>query len=117
MTRIEEIPVAVIGAGPVGLAAAAHLIERGVAVKVYEAAPTVGANLRDWGHVRIFTPWELNVDTAARALLERRGGAPAALAAPRTAPRPRSWSRVDCAARDRTRGCRWRGRGREPSTP
>jgi hypothetical protein len=42
-------------------------------VKVYEAGGAVGANLLDWGHVRIFTPWELNVDTAARALLEGHG--------------------------------------------
>ena len=61
------LPIAVIGAGPIGLAAAAHLIERGLPVKVYESGATVGANLRDWGHVRIFTPWEHNVDRAAQA--------------------------------------------------
>lgn len=70
---LESLPVAVIGGGPVGLAAAAHLIARGLSVNVYEAGTTVGANLRDWGHVRVFTPWELNVDAAARALLERQG--------------------------------------------
>ena len=41
---LESLPVAVIGGGPVGLAAAAHLIARGLPVKVYEAgsgsAPT-----------------------------------------------------------------------------
>ena len=73
MTRIEELPVAVVGAGPVGLAAAAHLIERGIAVKVYEAGPTVGANLRDWGHVRIFTPWKYSIDAAAASILRRHG--------------------------------------------
>jgi thioredoxin reductase len=73
VTRIDELPVAIIGAGPVGLAAAAHLIERGVAVKVYEAGPTVGANLRDWGHVRIFTPWKYSIDEAAAAILRRHG--------------------------------------------
>ena len=52
---MNDLPVAVIGAGPVGLAAAANLVERGVAVRVYEAGSTVGANLRDWAHVRIFT--------------------------------------------------------------
>jgi NADPH-dependent 2,4-dienoyl-CoA reductase/sulfur reductase-like enzyme len=67
------LPIAVIGAGPIGLAAAAHLIERGLPVRVYEAGAVVGANLRDWGHVPVFTPWEHNVDRAAQAILERHG--------------------------------------------
>ena len=62
-------PVAVIGAGPVGLAAAAHLISRNIPVKVYEAGDTVAANVRDWAHVRLFSPWSLNADHAAKALL------------------------------------------------
>jgi thioredoxin reductase len=73
MTPLEILPVAVIGAGPVGLAAAAHLIQRGLPVKVYEAGTTVAANVRDWGHVRLFSPWEYNTDTAARALLQAHG--------------------------------------------
>ena len=70
---LENLPVAVIGGGPVGLAAAAHLIARGLPVKLYEAGPAIGANLRDWGHVRVFTPWRYCLDTAATALLERHG--------------------------------------------
>jgi thioredoxin reductase len=73
MTSLASLPVAVIGAGPVGLAAAAHLIRRGLPVKVYEAGATVAANVRDWGHVRLFSPWEYNTDTAARALLQSHG--------------------------------------------
>src|SRR5260221_11111443 len=72
----EILPGAIIGGGPVGLAAAAHAIARGLPVKVYEAAATVGANLRDWGHVRVFPPWELNIDVAGRALLEAHGRTP-----------------------------------------
>jgi len=68
---LEKLPVAVIGGGPVGLAAAAHLIARGLPVKLYEAGDAVAANLRDWGHVRVFTPWRYCVDSAASALLER----------------------------------------------
>ncbi|EFJ38908.1 hypothetical protein VOLCADRAFT_101540, partial [Volvox carteri f. nagariensis] len=73
MTSSENLPIAVIGAGPVGLAAAAHLIRRGLPVKVYEAGATVAANVRDWGHVRLFSPWEYNIDAAARALLAAHG--------------------------------------------
>src|SRR4051812_44699202 len=68
-----SLPVVVVGAGPVGLAAAANLAERGVPFRVYEAGATVGANLRDWAHVRIFTTWEQSVDSASRRLLEARG--------------------------------------------
>src|ERR671913_2315047 len=73
MTSSDVLPVVVIGAGPVGLAAAAHLIRRGLPVKVYEAGTTVAANVRDWGHVRLFSPWEYNTDAAARALLQAHG--------------------------------------------
>ena len=67
---LDFLPVAVIGGGPVGLAAAAHLLARRLPVKLYEAGPTVGANMRDWGHVRVFTPWRYCVDPAATKLLE-----------------------------------------------
>jgi thioredoxin reductase len=72
-SSLESLPVAVIGGGPVGLAAAAHLIARGIPVKLYEAGDTIGANLRDWGHVRVFTPWRYCLDAGAMALLERHG--------------------------------------------
>jgi thioredoxin reductase len=70
---VKDLPVAVIGAGPIGLAAAAHLIQRGLPVKIYEQGSGVGANLRDWGHVRTFSPWKYSIDSAAQALLERLG--------------------------------------------
>lgn len=70
---MRELPVAVIGAGPVGLAAAANLVARGLAVKVYEAGAAAGASVRDWGHVRLFSPWAYDIDPAARSLLEKAG--------------------------------------------
>ena len=70
---LESLAVAVIGGGPVGLAAAAHLLARGLPAKVYEAGSEVGPNVRDWGHVRVFTPWRYCVDQAATALLKRHG--------------------------------------------
>jgi len=69
----DTLAVAVIGAGPVGLAAAANLVDRGIPVRVYEAGATVGANLRDWAHVRIFTTWEQSIDPVSRRLLEANG--------------------------------------------
>ena len=65
--------VAVIGAGPVGLAAAAHLLERGLEPVVIEAGPTVGHAVRQWSHVRMFSPWEYNIDKAADRLLSEAG--------------------------------------------
>ena len=73
MSVQDNLPVAVIGAGPVGLAAAAHLITRGVPVKLYEAGETVGANVRSWGHVRLFSPWRFNTDDASKAILLKHG--------------------------------------------
>ena len=73
MNGMDSLPVAIIGAGPIGLAAASHLAERGVPFKLYEAGATIGANIRDWGHCRIFSPWEFTTDTASRRLLTRHG--------------------------------------------
>ena len=70
---LASLPVAVIGGGPVGLAAAAHLLERGLKPVVLEAGPSVGTVVRSWGHVRMFSPWRYNIDRACRALLERYG--------------------------------------------
>ena len=49
--RDETLPVAVIGAGPIGLAAAAHLSDRGIPFEVYEAGACVGENLLTYAHV------------------------------------------------------------------
>ena len=69
----KTLPVVVIGAGPVGLAAAAHVLQRDLTPLVFEAGPGAGAGMRRWGHVRMFSPWRYAVDGAAAALLERRG--------------------------------------------
>ncbi len=69
----RDLPVAVIGAGPVGLAAAAHLLARGIEPVVLEAGDRVGASVRAWGHVRVFSPWEFDVDPTAAELLEAHG--------------------------------------------
>ncbi|MGW4498251.1 FAD-dependent oxidoreductase [Micromonospora sp. NPDC004336] len=73
MSTLDQLPVAVIGAGPVGLAAAAHLHERGLPFTVLEAGDVAGAAVRQWGHVRVFSPWRYNIDPAARRLLDDAG--------------------------------------------
>jgi thioredoxin reductase len=68
-----RLPIAIIGAGPVGLAAAAHLHERGLPFVLLEAGPAVGHAMRAWGHVQMFSPWRYNIDKAAARLLEPTG--------------------------------------------
>ena len=72
MTR-QDLPVAVIGAGPVGLAAAARLVERGLRSILLEKGARVGGAILGWGHVRVFSPWDYNVDAAAREFLAAEG--------------------------------------------
>ena len=75
---MKNLPIAIIGGGPVGLAAAAHLLERGERPILLEAGESVGANVLDWGHVRMFSPWKFNVDAASVGLLGARRLADAA---------------------------------------
>ncbi|MFD1926473.1 NAD(P)-binding domain-containing protein [Sporosarcina siberiensis] len=69
----SRLPVVVVGAGPVGLAAAAHLAKSGEKFLVLESGKSVGSNILQWGHVRLFSPWQYNVDKVARELLEKHG--------------------------------------------
>lgn len=71
----DHLPVVVIGAGPTGLAAAAHLIARGLEPLVLEAGPSAGTAVRAWAHVRLFSPWAEVTDPAAEKLLAPTGWA------------------------------------------
>jgi thioredoxin reductase len=73
MKTTDTLPVAIIGAGPVGLAAAAHLTLRSQPFVLFEAGETVASNILSWKHVRVFSPWRYNIDKAARTLLETSG--------------------------------------------
>ena len=64
-------PIAIIGAGPVGLAAAAHVIERGLTPIVFERGTGPATAVREWGHVRVFTPWRYLIDGSAEGMLRR----------------------------------------------
>ncbi len=69
----EELPVVVVGAGPVGLAAAAELKGRGLPVLVLEQGASAGAAVHEWGHVRLFSSWRDLVSPVAEKLLAATG--------------------------------------------
>jgi thioredoxin reductase len=70
---MSELPVVVVGAGPVGLAAAAELLERGLEPLVLERGDQAGAAVAEWNHVRLFSSWSELVDPAGGRLLEPSG--------------------------------------------
>lgn len=73
MRQYNELPVAIIGGGSVGLAAAAHLVAKNESFILFETGKNVGHNMLDWGHVRVFSPWRYNIDKTAETLLTQNG--------------------------------------------
>lgn len=71
--RLAALPAAIIGAGPIGLAVAANLFERGVDFVIYEAGESAAASVRLWGHARLFSPWRHLIDPASARLLAENG--------------------------------------------
>lgn len=69
----NHLPIAIIGGGPVGMAAAAQLALKGKNFVLFEAGAEPGANFLDYGHVRLFSSWRYNIDAAAKTLLEKHG--------------------------------------------
>ena len=67
---ISTLPIAIIGAGPIGLAAAAHLSAKNEKFVIFESGHSVGFNILQWSHVRLFSSWNYNVDKVAVKLLE-----------------------------------------------
>ena len=70
---MREVDVLIIGAGPVGVATAAQLLQKGLTPVLLEKGETAGRAMLEWGHVRVFTPWRLMIDPAVVALLEDAG--------------------------------------------
>ena len=71
--RLDGLPVAIIGAGPIGLAAAAHLTDRGQDFVIYETGEQIAQSMRSWGHIRLFSPWKHLIDPVAEKLLVASG--------------------------------------------
>ncbi|UZG59035.1 NAD(P)-binding domain-containing protein [Rhodococcus opacus] len=67
---MSTLPVVVVGGGPIGLAAAAQLCERGLTPLVFERGLAAGAAISEWNHVRLFSSWAELIDPAARRLLD-----------------------------------------------
>jgi hypothetical protein len=65
--------IAILGSGPIGLEAALAAADAGVSFTVYEAGSTPAASVGEWGHVRLFTPWELDVSPRQRRHLAAAG--------------------------------------------
>ncbi|MDQ6796959.1 MAG: FAD-dependent oxidoreductase [Actinomycetota bacterium] len=65
--------LAILGAGPTGLDAALAAADLGWPFTVYEAADRPAGHVREWGHVRLFTPWSLNVSPRMARHLEAAG--------------------------------------------
>ncbi|MBB3113074.1 thioredoxin reductase [Paenibacillus phyllosphaerae] len=70
---LNQLPTAIIGGGPVALAAAAQLVKRNMPFVLFERGASVGASVLSWQHVRMFSPWEFNIDSAAKELLLETG--------------------------------------------
>lgn len=69
----HDYKVVIIGAGPVGLAAAAHLAKRGMSFMIIERSDRVGGHMEEWEHVKLFSPWQYNLDQTAVELLQASG--------------------------------------------
>ncbi|WP_142829588.1 NAD(P)-binding domain-containing protein [Planococcus soli] len=70
---ITTLPVAIIGGGPAGLAAAAHLVQYQQPFVLFEAGPALGTHFLQYGHVRLFSTWRYNIDAASKKLFEKHG--------------------------------------------
>lgn len=69
MTTKNNLPVAVIGAGSVGMAAIAHLTKRNIPFLLFESGNSVGSSILSWEHIKVFSSWKYNIDKAAKELL------------------------------------------------
>lgn len=72
MPQASPHSLAIVGAGPVGLEAAFLALDQGFDVHVFERGE-VAAHPIAWGHVRMFTPWRMNLGPSTAEHLRRSG--------------------------------------------
>lgn len=70
MSYASSHPIVIVGAGPIGLAAAAQLVVEGQSFLLFEKGPSIAHHIKQWEHVRMFSTWQYNISDAARHLLE-----------------------------------------------
>ncbi len=68
MAKADPQRVAVIGAGPIGIESALYARTLGFQTTVFERGQ-VGAFVRQWGHVRLFTPFAMNITPLGSSIL------------------------------------------------
>ena len=89
--------IAVLGAGPVGIEFAIHCLARvfyiivepflphrnfsnfcpfrrkkcsDATVVIFEGGPSVAANVAKWDHIRLFSPWSINVSKGSQTVVD-----------------------------------------------
>jgi thioredoxin reductase len=70
---MEKPRVAILGAGPTGIEAVLAAVDGGFPFTLYEASEDVAGHVRSWGHVRLFSPWSMNISDRMRRHLEAAG--------------------------------------------
>ncbi|MGB0877496.1 MAG: NAD(P)-binding domain-containing protein [Mycobacterium sp.] len=68
--------LAIIGGGPIGTAALAHALEHNLEATLFEASHEIGHAVRQWGHVKMFSPAAWNIDRSCALLLRQSGWSP-----------------------------------------
>lgn len=67
----DSLPsIAILGSGPIGLEAALYARYLGYPVHIYERSAAVAANVLDWEHVTLFTPFRMNATSLGVAALQ-----------------------------------------------
>lgn len=62
--------IAILGAGPIGLEATLYARYLGYKVQLIERGESAAANVLDWGHVSLFTPFGMNASSLGIAALQ-----------------------------------------------
>ncbi|HLW66547.1 MAG TPA: NAD(P)-binding domain-containing protein, partial [Gemmataceae bacterium] len=68
MPKPETRRIAILGAGPIGLEAAIYARKLGFPVVIFERGQ-IGEHIRHWGHVRLFSPFGMNITPLGRSLI------------------------------------------------